>query len=382
MAPRKRVDPGHVFAPPMQTATQQLASGTPAHERQVFHELPAPTGRPPFRLELSSVIGAKADAIAAKGEIVFHCVGDTGGIGDSTPQQIVAMWLERDANAQAAAFFYHLGDVVYYDGEHGQYYPQFYEPYLHYPAPIFAIPGNHDADVGVPPNHTSLEPFMTNFCAPAPTLQPDSRDVPRTAMTQPNCYWTLLAPLVTIIGLYTNAPEHGVVRPDQATWFIDELKDAPPDRALLVALHHPPLSADSHHGASKAMRDLLDDAFAKAARIPDLVLAGHVHTYERFSRPMPDAATLTYIVAGAGGYPHLHSIAHVNGAPPPIPWTDPATGWTLESYAEHHRHGFLRLTITKTTIDGVYQTVPRPQESWSKGPIEQLDTFSIPIRTH
>jgi Calcineurin-like phosphoesterase len=55
-------------------------------------------------------------------------------------------WMEQDAAQQFPAFFYHLGDVVYYDGEHASYYQQFYDTYLHYPAPIFAIPGNHDFD--------------------------------------------------------------------------------------------------------------------------------------------------------------------------------------------------------------------------------------------
>lgn len=377
--PRRKTE--HVFARPLRSAPQQLASGTPAIERQVFHDLPAPTGQAPFRLELASVIGKQAaDAITTKGEIVFHSVGDTGGIGDPTPQQIVAMWLERDAGTHLASFLYHLGDVVYYDGEHGEYYQQFYEPYLHYPAPIFAIPGNHDADVGLPPNHISLEPFMANFCAQTPSVLPDARDVPRTCMTQPNCYWTLRAPFVTIIGLYTNAPEHGVVKPEQEAWLVGELTEAAKDEALIVALHHPPLSADSHHGASQDMRDMLDRAFAASARLPDLVLSGHVHTYERFTRPMLGGETLAYVVAGAGGYPHLHTIAHVGGAPPPVPWTDPASGWTLETYAQHHRHGFLRLTITGTQINGVYTTVPRPQESWSDGPVDVLDHFSLPIR--
>jgi hypothetical protein len=64
--------------------------------------------------------------------------------------------MEKEAAQQFPAFFYHLGDVVCYDGERGSYYPQFYEPYLHCPAPIFAIPGTHDTDVGLPPNHASL----------------------------------------------------------------------------------------------------------------------------------------------------------------------------------------------------------------------------------
>ena len=373
--------PGFAFGRHSRSASEQLAGPKTPHEKQVWHDLPAPTGKPPYHLDLKAVLGKEAvAAIAKSGRLVFHAVGDTGGIDNQWPQQIVAHWMEKDAAQQFPAFFYHLGDVVYYDGEHGSYYPQFYEPYLHYPAPIFAIPGNHDTDVGLPPNHPSLEPFMANFCDTRPEHSADARDIERTTMIQPNCYWTLKTPLATIIGLATNAPEHGEVKQDQIDWLIRELRAAPKTRALLVALHHPPLSADGHHGASASMREMLDGAFTASARLPDLVLSGHVHNYQRFSRPLENGETLTYIVAGAGGYPNLHTLAKVGGAPPPVPWTDPLSGWTLANYSQEHRHGFLRLTVTKTSIDGVYTTVPRPQESWTSGPVKHIDSFSIPIR--
>jgi hypothetical protein len=374
-------EPGFEFGRRVKSASQQLSDPKTPHEKEVFHELPDPTGDPPYRLDLAKVLGKDAVAAIAKaGRLVFHAVGDTGGIDYAFPQRIVAHWMEKDAAQSFPAFFYHLGDVVYYDGEHGSYYAQFYEPYLHYPGPIFAIPGNHDTDVGVPPNHTSLEPFMANFCTPKPEHSVDARDVERTTMIQPNCYWTLETPLATIVGLATNAPEHGVVKADQRAWLVGELKDAPKSRALLVALHHPPLSVDAHHGASKEMRDLLDGAFAEASRWPDLILSGHIHTYERFTRPLPDGKELAYVVAGAGGYPNLHTLANVGDGPPPVPWTDPVTGWTLENYSQEHRHGFLRLSVTKTSIRGTYTTVPRPQESWTNGPVKHIDTFTIPIR--
>ena len=44
-------------------------------------------------------------------------------------------------------FLYHLGDVVYNFGQASEYYKQFFTPYKNYPAPVFAIPGNHDGDV-------------------------------------------------------------------------------------------------------------------------------------------------------------------------------------------------------------------------------------------
>jgi hypothetical protein len=355
------------------------AAGGPPPPRQVVQPLPPPTGAPPFRLGLEAVIGAEAvAAIEQAGTLVFHTVGDTGGVKSPESQEIVTMWMENDVDTldPPPAFFYHLGDVVYFDGERNRYYDEFYDPYLHYLPPIFAIPGNHDGDLAIPPVGTSLEGFMVNFCAAQPEVTEDARDAPRPAMTQPNCYWTLIAPLVTIIGLYTNCPEHGVVEQDQAGWFRAELEAAANDRALIVALHHPPYSADAHHGASEPMRTLLKKAFADSRRTPDLVLSGHVHNYQRFTAPENDKQ-LTYIVAGAGGYPNLHYMAQVDGAPPPIPWTDDNTGATLESYNQEHRHGFLRLTITKTDISGVYTTVPRPQESWSEGPVNQVDAFTI-----
>ena len=360
-----------------------MAGGRARIPPQIFQPLPPATGAPPFRLELESVIGTDAAAaIEQSGTLVFHTVGDTGGVTSPQAQQIVAQWMENDFDTvePPPSFFYHLGDVVYFDGERTRYYDEFYDPYLHYTGPIFAIPGNHDGDLGIPPVGTSLEGFMTNFCASAPVVTPDARDAPRTAMTQPNCYWTLNAPLVTIIGLYTNCPEHGVVEPEQADWFTGELEAADKSRALIVALHHPPYSADNHHGASEPMRTLLTNAVATAKRSPDLVLSGHVHNYQRFTVPH-NGSELTYIVAGAGGYPNLHTMAKVGGNWPPIPWTDPASGVTLASYGQEHRHGFLRLTVTKTQIAGVYTTVPRPQESWSTGPVQQIDTFTITLNT-
>jgi acid phosphatase type 7 len=50
------------------------------------------------------------------------------------------------ADGSAPTFFYHLGDVVYYNGQITDYYSQFYEPYNHYNVPILGIPGNHDGD--------------------------------------------------------------------------------------------------------------------------------------------------------------------------------------------------------------------------------------------
>jgi acid phosphatase type 7 len=200
-------------------------------------------------------------------------------------------------------------------------------------------------------------------------------------MTQPNVYWTLVAPLVTIVGLYTNVPEGGRLDEDQIDWLQSELSDAASDRALLVALHHPVYSADAHHGGSARMGEVLDAAIEASGRTPDLVLTAHVHNYQRFTRRLGDRE-VPYIVAGAGGYWHLHYMAKDDqGQPLKLPWQTPEADVRLDAYCED-RHGYLRVTVTDTSLKGEYITVPRPQESWRRGPVATADSFELDLRRH
>ena len=356
------------------------------HPNQVFHPLPPPTGPAPYRLTLESVLPPdRIQQINNAGRLVFHATGDTGGIQNGTPQRIVSMHMVDDLHANNAAFFYHLGDVVYYNGEASGYYAQFYDPYLQYDAPILAIPGNHDGDE-LPGGDPSLTAFVDNFCARAPRITPEAGDAQRHAMTQPNVYWTLQAPYTSMIGLYTNVPEGGQLDTDQVAWFQAELQAAPAEKALIVAMHHPIYSYDTFHTGSIYMSHILDDAINATARVPDMVLSGHVHNYQRFTRQFTDAAgqqrDIPYVVAGAGGYFHLHSEQSLDGnlITPGYTVQDGNTDVKLETYCDN-RHGFLRLEVSADEITGTYLTVPRPQESWSN-PAAQFDTFTLHLKTH
>ena len=105
------------------------------------------------------------------------------------------------------SFLFHLGDVVYYFGEATYYYDQFYTPYRDYPAPILAIAGNHDGVVYPKDPAPTLAGFLENFCTVAPTPSPDGGNLLRTTMIQPGVYFTLDAPFVRILGLYSNVLE-------------------------------------------------------------------------------------------------------------------------------------------------------------------------------
>lgn len=91
-------------------------------------------------------------------------------------------------------------------------------------------------------------------------------------MTQPGVYFTLDAPFVSIIGLYSNVLDNGPgvissqgghfpIVDDQLDFLTNELKRLKPGRtankrAILLAVHHPSLSADAKHGGSKGIRNI------------------------------------------------------------------------------------------------------------------------------
>ncbi len=352
------------------------------HPLQPWRDLPPPSGLAPFHLALDTILSAQAiSTIANSGAMVFHSVGDTGGVNTPTQIENVASYMEHDFSdnnpASHPSFFYHLGDVVYYDGETANYYPEFYEPYMTYPAPIFAIPGNHDGDVNPQTGESSLQAFVRNFCAQTPNHTPEAHDAPRDAMTQPNVYWTLATPLATIIGLYSNCPEGGQLSQAQISWFVSELEAAPKNKALIVAVHHPIYSAYGAHPGSQHLKDVFENACVTAGRTPHLVLTGHVHNYQRFTAPLA-GKQVPFIVAGAGGYnARLHTLSQVfhNTKLPVQMTTDP--GVSLLSFCDTN-HGYLLITVSRTSIQCDYFAVPDPGVG-SKAPLKPFDSVTVPV---
>lgn len=355
--------PRNFGIPPRSAAEQLQRDHTEIAAATPFEPLPAPTGVAPYRLRLSDVLDPEHEQGSA-----FHVIGDHGGVKDPAPQAAVAAALGKDKAAHAdVGFLYSLGDVVYFNGAEAEYGPQFYEPYAQLGYPILAIPGNHDGDPEED-GESSLAAFVANFCAATPVLPAKWAEYQRDVMTQPNPYFTLLADDCTIIGLYSNVPEGGEIKSDQLEWLVGELKAAPTDRPLILGLHHPPLSADAHHGGSELMGKLLDEAFEKAGRCPDLILSGHVHNYQRFSRTYWNRQ-VPYIVCGAGGYHNLHAMAAGSKAGETL-----ASGVTLEAFVDD-KWGFLRLRANANGIEGTYVSVARSGET------AEADAFTIPLAT-
>ena len=333
---------------------------------------PPPTNLNNLNLPLDVVLPDEAKAATDAGALIFHSVGDTGGIhGDDVEKAISDVMDQQLSDATAAktpapAFYYNLGDVVYFNGQSNLYNSQFYEPYQKYHAAIFAIAGNHDGDTSTRPGdpvdtEPSLFGFMRNFCDSA-----SHHDSPyRSTMTQPYVYWTLETPFATVVGLYSNVDGTLDARgtSEQQQWFENQVSNAPKASALIVTVHHPPYSLDTTHGGYPDIEIALDRVIQATGRIPSAVMSGHVHSYQRFERTL-GGKKVPYIVAGAGGYANTFKLLHkieTDKKGKPLPAGFQTTHPDLKLMSHNDREpGVLRVTVNgkKKTLTFDYFLVP------------------------
>jgi hypothetical protein len=335
-------------------------------ELQNVEPVPQPAGgavEPVLTLEqvYGSTGASITQTITTAGQIVFHCVGDTGSVsGPNTQNEVsdkmVTDFTEADST-DVPSFFYHLGDVVYYFGEAAYYYDQFYEPYRNYPAPILGIPGNHDGVVWASDPAPTLQAYLRNFCTAAPAQSPDSGGLIRTTMIQPGVYYTFDAPFVRILGVYSNVLEDpGVISDQNGTYptldqsqvefltaALERIKSENYAGAVIIATHHPAFTGGTNHGGSPDMLADLDSACTAAGIWPHAVLAGHSHNYQRYTRTV-NGLSIPYIVAGCGGHSPLEKMSTTVRTPYPIDST-----LTLNSYDDTD-YGYLRIIVNATSL--------------------------------
>lgn len=313
-------------------------------DQEKFKPIPAPVGQYPFRLNIDEVFpGIDNHAFA------FHVAGDTGGIRlPEFQKDVISAMTAQFRESGPPQFMFHLGDVVYNYGQASGYYDQFFNPYRDYPGPIFAIPGNHDADIDPLDKQKpqSLDAFRAVFCDTESRLINLAGNTGRKSNIQPHVYWVLETPLADIIGLYSNVPKFGNIQPDQKQWFAEALKtSAATKKAIIVCVHHSPYSADINHGSSIHMMAVLDGAFREANVFPDLVMSGHVHNYQRFHKKYPNGKSVPYVVAGSGGYADLHPLSDPEDVDFPYD-SYLFDGVELQNYCDD-AHGFLKIGLSK-----------------------------------
>jgi hypothetical protein len=148
-------------------------------------------------------------------------------------------------------------------------------------------------------------------------------------MIQPGVYFTLEAPLVRILGIYSNMLENpGVISstPDPTkknspakfpnipdvqiaylTAALTRIKQEKFAGAVILAVHHPPYAFGGTHSSSLVMLKEIDAICQSTGVWPHAVLSGHSHNYQRFTRTL-GARQIPYMVVGNGGHGPLQKL--------------------------------------------------------------------------
>jgi len=203
-------------------------------------------------------------------------------------------------------------------------------------------------------------------------------------MIQPGVYFTLEAPFVRILGLYSNVLEDpGVISGDngqntvldnrQIAFLTAALKRVKSEKftgAVIIAVHHPPFTGGSEHGGSPLMLADIDSACKAAGVWPHALFSGHAHNYQRYTRTV-NKLQIPYLVAGCGGHSPLSAMRATIRTPFVIDDT-----LTLESYDDTD-FGYLRVIVNAKTMTIEFH--PESDGGTTKTPD---DTVTITLATH
>jgi len=111
----------------------------------------------------------------------------------------------------------------------------------------------------------------------------------------------------------------------------------------------------------------MENAIRDTGRVPNLVLSGHVHDYQRIEQTIAPGGPTPFIVCGNGGYHNLHQV-HSS------PGDKAADTGALLKYAAVE-WGFMTLSIDEKQISGTTVEIDRAGHPPKNG-----DSFSYPAK--
>jgi hypothetical protein len=273
--------------------------------------------------------GASSDLVlrdyAARSEISFLVLSDTGE-GDASQMVVVPPLLSA---GDGTAFMVICSDVIYPSGDVNEYLGKFYFPYKDYPAPIYALPGNHDW-------YDDLTSFMFHFCGarplprrPAvggagvsrwiqgvlwrrprmvePAVIAAGRALRPSACLQPGPYFAIETGPLRVVGIDTGIL--GGIDADQAAWLRRVSSESPKPKVLLTGK---PIYVDGKYvpGRISGEDGTVDDVVRDPSHNYVAAIGGDVHNYQRYPVKMPDGRVIQYVVAGGGGA-FMHATHHI-----------------------------------------------------------------------
>jgi hypothetical protein len=272
--------------------------------KSVLHNFP---GRKDFRLE--------PDVDGDSSDFSFIVIGDTGE-GDAS-QLALKHQLTLLGHEPRIKFLVLSSDVIYPSGEMKDYEAKFFLPFMGFPKPIYAIPGNHDW-------YDALEGFSATF------FRPDSARISMRARVEVDRKLTTtsdsrideyiktarhLGREYGILTGYQDAPyfkyqdrnfcliavDTGVAKrvdPDQLNWFEDSLKQAG-DRFKMVILGHPLYAGGFYQAEGNPDFSAIHSLIRKYQ--VDSVMAGDTHDLEYYEESIGLKKQIHHFVNGGGG---------------------------------------------------------------------------------
>lgn len=263
----------------------------PAHRiyRATLRNL-APGHRVPYRVKLDGKVVFEAEAQARRPGA--HRMVVFGDAADGSPEQAA---IARAAAGQRPDAVFITGDLVYPRGRASEYRAAFFPVYngeavpLMRSVPVLGVPGNHDVPF---PKFPDSAAYFAYWSLPlnGPSLKAGE---PHAAPVKPDAQGSLIAasgPAFPRMASYSF--DYGNVHwtvldsnvyadwesPAMKAWLEADLKAAKGAAWRIVALHHPLFQSSRSHMDDQWMRPL--SPILERCGV-DLVLAGHVHNYQR-----------------------------------------------------------------------------------------------------
>jgi hypothetical protein len=213
--------------------------------------------------------------------ITFYAIGDTSPYFMGTLRVLSAL------PANETEFSVHVGDIQYYSTlfETQQFWFSAMEPLLRANA-FLPCYGNHEEEI----EHEREDIYLRLFATPG-----DEDD--QTLWYHYESGGVHFLSLSTEHDLALGSPQNDWI---EAT--LDRVEAEPGYRFTVLYLHRPFYSVGDY-GIRAEQRDTVEP-IVREHRIP-LVLAGHMHAYERFTVPYgegPEAFQVAYVTTGGGGF--------------------------------------------------------------------------------